>query len=226
MNRRVEPVLRLPAVCIVTRGRGTASSPERSSLLERLAAAARAGAAIVQVRERQLDDRQLLEFVTQVIGMVRPAGTLVLVNDRVDVALAAGADGVHLKSDAPPAGDVRQIASPELVIGRSVHSAEEAAAAGACDYLVFGTVFPSGSKPAGHPVAGIEALKRVCESTTLPVFAIGGISVNRATAVAAAGAAGVAAIGLFSDANDISATVTALRSALTRHAGDVRLGET
>jgi thiamine-phosphate pyrophosphorylase len=210
--------LRLPVICIVTRARGRADSAERASLLGRLAAAATAGATMVQVRERQFDDRQLLVFMRQVIAAIRPAGALALVNDRTDVALAAGADGVHLKSDGPAAEDVRRIVPEGFVIGRSVHSEEEAAGAarsGACDYLLFGTVFHSASKPDDHATTGIGPLAQVCRRVAVPVLAIGGVSVDRAPEIAAAGAAGVAAISLFSEADDIVGTVAALAAALT-----------
>ncbi len=87
--------------------------------------------------------------------------------------------------------------------------------AGGCDYLLFGTVFPSASKPADHPVAGVGALAAVCRGVRLPVLAIGGIAIDNADAVSAAGAAGIAAIGLFADAADTGAAVRALGGALT-----------
>jgi len=207
-----------PFICIVTRGRGAAGTEERRRLVERLAAGARAGASLVQIRERQFDDRQLMSFVQDVVAAVRPAGTRVLVNERTDVALAAGADGVHLKSDGPSAPDVRRIVPPGFLIGRSVHAAAEAAAvaaAGGCDYLIVGTVFPSTSKAGDHPVAGLEALRRTCAAVSLPVIAIGGMSVTRAADVRAAGAAGMAAISLFAEAPDIAAVTASLRDALT-----------
>lgn len=210
--------LATPAICVITRGRGKSSSAERHAVIARLAGAAAAGATMVQVRERQLDDRELLAFVRQVIGAVRAAGTLVLVNERTDVALAAGADGVHLKSNAPAVADIRRIVPDWFVVGRSVHSEVEAArieSDGGCDYLLFGTVFPSVSKSADHPIAGVDALKAVCSRVQLPVIAIGGLSVERAPRILGAGAAGVAAISLFADAPDLAATVRALHAALT-----------
>ena len=210
--------LQHPVICVVTRARGTPRSAEREALVQRLAAASAAGATMVQVRERLLDDRQLLDFTRQVIAAVRPAGAIVLVNERTDIAIAAGADGVHLKSDGVAARDVRRIVPDSFVTGRSIHSIEEAESAeasGGYDYLLFGTVFPSRGKPDGHRTAGVEGLERVCRRVSLPVLAIGGVSVDRAAALAAAGAAGLAAISLFSDAVDIGATVRALRSALT-----------
>ena len=207
-----------PVICIVTRGRGAAGSDERRRLVERLAAGARAGASMVQIRERQFDDRRLLAFVREVVAAVRPAGMRVIVNERTDVALAAGADGVHLKSDGPPASDARRIVPRSCLIGKSVHSEAEASAvvaAGGCDYLIFGTVFPSPSKGGDHPVAGLDALRRTCAAVSIPVIAIGGISVARAPGVCAAGAAGMAAISLFAEAQDIAAVTTSLRDALT-----------
>jgi thiamine-phosphate pyrophosphorylase len=210
--------LRLPGLCIVTRARGRDGSVERHALLDRLAAAADAGATMVQVRERQFDDRDLLTFLQELIARVRPAGAQVMVNDRTDLAMAAGADGVHLKSHAPPTADVRRIAPPGFLIGRSVHGEDEAAAveaAGGCDYLIFGTVFPSPSKPVDHPVAGVNGLAAVCRRVRLPVLGIGGITPERIGAVLDAGAAGIAAVSLFADADDVSATVGAVRDALT-----------
>ena len=215
---------RRPAICVITRGRGGARSAERSALLARLGAAAAAGATMVQVRERQFADRELLEFVRQVVTEVRPAGAHVLVNERTDVALAAGADGVHLKSNAPAVSDVRRVVPAEFLIGQSVHTQEEAAAveaAGGCDYLFYGTVFPSSSKPSDHPIAGVAALAAVCRRVRIPVVAIGGISIELAPQVMSAGAAGVAAIALFSESGDIGATVRSLRAALTLPAGHV-----
>jgi len=213
-----------PIICIVTRGRGAPGSDERRRLTDRLAAAVRGGANMIQVRERQLDDRLLMQFVQDVAATVRPEGAHVIVNDRIDVALAAKADGVHLKSDSPAAADVRRLVPPGFIIGRSVHSPEEAAAveaAGGCDYLLFGTVFPSPSKPGDHPVAGLDALRRVCAAASLPVVAIGGMTPGRAGEVRAAGAAGVAAISFFTDARDAGAAAAALHAALTLPRGHV-----
>lgn len=207
-----------PSLCLVTRVRGREGSPERAALLDHLAAAASAGVDLVQVRERQLGDAALAAFIRELIRQVRPFATRVLVNDRTDVALAAAADGVHLKGNAPPASDVRAIVPGGFLIGRSVHSLDEArtaSALGGCDYLMFGTVYPSASKPVDHPIAGIEGLRAVCRGVTIPVLAIGGITIDRAPAVAGAGAAGIAAISLFSNSSDLAADTAALRRALT-----------
>ena len=213
-----------PVVCVVTRVRGTAGSAERERLLERLTAAAAAGATLIQVRERLLSDRDLLAFTQDLVSRLEPTGAGVLVNDRLDVALAAGAHGVHLKSDGPGAADVRALAPPGFIIGRSIHSEGEATAVsreGGLDYLLFGTVFRSESKPEGHVPAGLEALARACAATVLPVVAIGGIELECAPDVARTGAAGIAAIGLFAGAPDVASVVSRLRDALTVSEGTI-----
>jgi len=179
---------------------------------------------MIQVRERHLDDRALIVFVRELVDVCAGTACAVVVNERSDVALAAGATGVHLKSDSVSVADARMVLGTEAMVGRSVHSVEEAAAvgsAGGCDYLVFGTVYPSSSKAEDHPVAGIEALRKVCSSVSLPVIAIGGISVARAPEVSRAGAAGVAAISLFAESAEMGRVAGDLRNALTLKQGNV-----
>jgi thiamine-phosphate diphosphorylase len=130
---------------------------------------------------------------------VRGTRTRVLVNDRVDVALAAAAHGVHLRADSMPAPRIRRIAADSFLIGRSVHSIADVRRAeeeGGVDYLLFGTVFETASKP-GVAAAGDAALREAVSATRLPVLAIGGVTPATLPRVAAAGAAGFAAIGLF-----------------------------
>jgi thiamine-phosphate pyrophosphorylase len=163
-------------------------------------AVARAGVDLIQIRERGLDDRRLLALVRRVCAATTGYATRVVVNERTDIALAGEADGVHLPGTAPPAGRVRAVVPARFLIGRSVHIEAEAMQTeleGGCDYVMFGTVFSSASKPAGHPIAGISALAAVCRRVKLPVVAIGGIDEARANDAARAGAAGIAAIGLF-----------------------------
>lgn len=203
---------RRPALCLVSNRRTVG---ERS-LVALIGEAARAGVDLIQIRERDLDDRALLTLTRAAVAAVAGTPARVIVNDRTDVALAAGAAGVHLRADSIPAGRVRAMAGPDFLVGRSVHHEDEAAdadAEGACDYLIFGTVFPSSSKPPGHQAAGLAALSRVCARVAAPVLAIGGISIARASDVARAGAAGVAAIQLFAEAADLHETVRALRRA-------------
>ena len=201
---------RPPVICLVTRVRGDAGSLERARLLERLAEAALAGVDVIQVRERLLSDRDLAGFTATLVERVATSPARVLVNDRTDIALAAGAHGVHLKSDGPPAADIRPLVPSGFIVGRSIHSATEARALGTdggYDYLLFGTVFYSDSKPGDHPVAGLGALREVCAAASLPVIAIGGINPERAGQVMEAGAAGIAAISFFTAAQDVAALV-------------------
>lgn len=169
-------------------------------LLDDVRRAAASGVDLIQVRERGISDRDLLALTRRALAAAKGSRARVLVNARTDIALAAPADGVHLPAASPAAPRVRAVTPPGFLVGRSVHDLDEALAAeqqGGCDYLVFGTVYPSASKPAGHRVAGVDALARVCAAVRLPVLAIGGIERDRLPEVAAAGAAGVAAIGAF-----------------------------
>lgn len=165
--------------------------------------AAEAGVEIIHVRERDLEAGELAALVTGVVAATRGSSTKVVVNDRVDVAAACGADGVHLRGDSMPAARVRTMVPDGFLIGRSVHSVREAevasAAAGAVDYLVAGTVFPTTSKPGATTWLGLPGLAAITKAVSVPVLAIGGLTVDRAPEVARAGAKGLAAIALFAD---------------------------
>jgi thiamine-phosphate pyrophosphorylase len=170
------------------------------ALVDRAALAAQQGVDVIQIRERDLPDRELVSLVARIVTAASGTGARVLVNDRADIAIAAGAAGVHLRADSMPASRVRTIVPPGFLVGRSVHTIAEADAAiagGGCDYLLFGTVYASMGKPEGHPVAGLARLEEVCRRSPLPVIAIGGVDRSRVAAVRRAGAAGFAAIGLF-----------------------------
>jgi thiamine-phosphate pyrophosphorylase len=139
-----------------------------------------------------MDARPLVELVRAVVGIARGSATRVLVNDRLDLALAAGADGVHLPSNGLPLTDVR----PRIgLVGVSTHTVTEAVAAeaGKADFVVFGPVFAT----PGKTPAGVDALRRVVEAVRLPVFAIGGITPRNANDTLSAGAAGIAGIRMF-----------------------------
>ncbi len=180
----------------------------------RVSALARAGIDLVQVRERDLEGRALVALVRALVAAVHGTRTRVLVNDRVDVALAAGAHGVHLRGDSAPATRVRTLVPAGFLLGRSVHGLDEGVAvsrAGGLDYLLFGTVFDSASKPRVTP-AGLEPLRRLVAAVRIPVLAIGGIEADRAAAVASTAAAGIAAIGLFGGPDAEAATASARRA--------------
>ena len=189
-----------PVVCLITDRRRFGPSWE-TALVERVRAAARAGVHLVQIRERDLDGGPLTRLVSSCVEAVHGTRTRVLVNDRLDVALAAGAHGVHLRADSFAAPRVRACAPSPFLIGRSVPSVAAAVAAteaGAVDYLIFGTVFETGSKP-GRAAAGLTALASVAAATPLPVLAVGGVTVENARGAIRAGAAGIAAIGMFAE---------------------------
>lgn len=187
-----------PVVCLITdRSRGG-----EDATVERVRWAAGTGVHLVQVRERDLDGGPLTALVRRCVDAVRGSRARVLVNDRVDVALAAGAHGVHLRADSMPAARVRAICPQGFLVGRSVHARDEAiaaAAAGGLDYLLFGTVFATTSKP-GRAPAGLDALAEVASAVTIPVLAVGGVTPDTVNEVVLAGAAGFAAIGMFAAA--------------------------
>jgi thiamine-phosphate diphosphorylase len=178
------------------------STPDSDrALVDRIGAAARAGVHLVQIRQRDWDGGALAQLVTAAVLAVRGTRARVLVNDRLDVALAAGAHGVHLRGDSISAPRVRRVTPAGFIVGRSVHSpeeAEEVARGGGLDYLIFGTVFSTSSKPDAR-CAGIGPLSVGSARVTLPVLAIGGMAPERLAVIADSGAAGFAAIGLFAD---------------------------
>jgi thiamine-phosphate diphosphorylase len=186
---------------------------EAAQLIARIREAGEAGVDIIHVRERALAGGALARVVRRAVDV---AGTArVVVNERMDVALAAGAAGVHLRGDSLSAARLRPAAPAGFLIGRSVHSADDARAVagdGGVDVLTFGTVFPSRSKPEGLAPAGLGALARVVAAVPMPVIAIGGITPDRAAAVMATGAAGLAAIGMFDGADPLAPLVQALRA--------------
>ncbi len=184
-----------------------------------LRALAGAGIGAVQIREKDLDDGALYDL-TRLACLAREstvsASTRVLVNGRLDIALAAGADGAHLPADGLPAAPLRArfgtLFGTDVLLGRSTHSIHEVEQARdeGVDYVVFGPVYPTPGK--GEPT-GIPALAQAVRAAGagVPVFALGGVTLERLGDVAAAGAAGVAAIRLFQDAAALSAVARAAR---------------
>ena len=184
-----------------------------AALREKVRAAFSAGVDYVQVREKDLQGRALAALVEQLASLPRPGGTRLLVNDRVDVAAACGADGTHLPADSLPPAAVRNRYPSKFLIGKSCHSSsevEEATAAGA-DHVLVAPVFDTASKPGMQPM-GLAAFAAICRRSTIPVLALGGVEESNARACLDAGAAGVAGIRLFQQADDISALVARLRN--------------
>lgn len=178
-----------------------------------LAAALRGGVDAVQVRNKAVPAADLLALTRAAAPLCAAAGALLLVNDRIDVALAGGADGVHLSARSLPPADARRI-YPGL-LGVSVHDVASAvaAAAGGADYVTFGHVFASSSKP-GLPPRGPAALRAVVRAVDIPVLAIGGIGPGNAAAVLATGCAGVAVISSILAADEPESAARRLRAAL------------
>jgi len=200
----------LPIVYPITSGNTT---PDH--ILRLVRAAVDAEVPLFQIREKLLPARVLFELVARAAELTRGSKTRLLVNDRSDIALAAGADGVHLTTQSLPVEVVRKIYGAEFLIGVSTHAldeAREARAAGA-DFVVFGPVFETESKRVYGPPQGLEKLAKVArELEQFPVVAIGGITLENAGECFHAGARGVAAIRLLSGADQLSSIVRAIRS--------------
>jgi len=185
--------------------------------LQKIELAAKAGVDWIQIREKDLSGRQLAKLTEQAI-LRAGAGSAVLLNDRVDVAIAAGASGVHLGELGLPPIEVRKLTSQrlagrKLLLGVSAHSLEAAVQAeqAAADYVIFGPVYATPSKADFGPPQGIQRLREVCQRLTIPVLAIGGITQQNAGDAMGAGAAGIAAIRLFQDAGSLDDLIGELR---------------
>jgi thiamine-phosphate diphosphorylase len=172
------------------------------------------GVTTVQLREPGLRGGDLYDLAVTVHAVVR-GRALLIVNDRVDVAVAAGADGVHLPEHSMPLQRLRDYAGDACIIGRSVHSVEAAVRAEreGADYLLAGNVYETASKP-GAPAAGPGLVRAVAEAVRVPVLAVGGITAERVAETVAAGADGIAVIGAVLDADDPAHAARRLRQAL------------
>ena len=189
-----------PIICLITEGKANPENyqTQSSAIIETARSAIRLGVNMIQVREKQLGGRMLFDLSRRLVESIAGTGALILVNDRADVAAAAGADGVHLPEAALPADAVRSV-FPDLLIGVSTHSlasARSAVAAGA-DYILFGPIFETPGK--GQPT-GLDMLSDICrELGTFPVLALGGIDDTNCSGVVAAGASGIGAIRSLND---------------------------
>ncbi len=194
---------------IVITDRKLAAPRSVTSVVE---AALTAGAPSVQLRDKEATGRELLALGRDLRELTRAAGALFFVNDRLDVALALEADGVHLGPDDIPVSMAREIVPDGFLIGYSTDSPTEARAATreGADYLGCGTVYPTSSKPDAGESIGPGGLQRVVASVSVPVVGIGGIGPTQAPDVAAVGAAGVAVIGAVMQASDPAAQVRRL----------------
>ncbi|HXI10466.1 MAG TPA: thiamine phosphate synthase [Thermodesulfobacteriota bacterium] len=172
------------------------SETNPAGLLQRVKEALKGGVRIVQLREKALGGRRLLELALKMHEVTAGFGARLLINDRIDVTLLSGADGVHLGQSSVSASEARGILGAGKLIGVSTHSLTEARAAEAdgADFVTFGPVYPTPSKACYGPPVGIQALKEVSSSVRVPVYAIGGVKKENLREVIAAGAFGAAVI--------------------------------
>ena len=182
--------------CYITDRR---SLPPGVLLIDNIGANLTAGVEWIQIREKDLAARDLFDLTRQVLGLPNPHGSKILVNTRVDVALAAGAAGAHLPAGSPAPRVWRALTPPGFLIGVSCHSLDDVRAAEdqGADYVVFGPVFPPCSKVTGLEPRGIEGLMQAVRAVRVPVLALGGITATNAKDCIQAGAAGIAAISLY-----------------------------
>ena len=210
------PALARPCVCLITDRRRVAPAARTARdeivALERWLDEAIGLVDLIQIRERDLSDADLHGLVRRVASRARGTSSRLLVNDRADVALAAGADGVHLRADGVPPARVRDVARPGWILGRSTHAPGETGDP-ALDYVLFGSVFSAAVKAGGtHPARGLAGLSTAVTASPCAVLAIGGVTIANAADCARAGAAGVAAIGAFVTTG-IRATADGMRAA-------------
>jgi thiamine-phosphate pyrophosphorylase len=192
--------------------------------LAAVTAAVAAGARVVQVRVKGRTDRELHDFARSVVGLCAAAGATCLVNDRVDVALAVGADGTHLGADDLPVAAARRVAGPGHLIGgtaRDPQRARQLVAEGA-DYLGVGPAYPTTTKTGLPDALGPAGVGAVAAAVAVPVIAIGGVTADRIADLLAVGAAGVAVVGAVAGAHDPGAATTALLRALDGRPGSRR----
>jgi len=168
------------------------------SLLDAIARNLFTGIEWIQIREKDLSARTLFELVEAALKLPNPHGSKILVNTRADVALAAGASGVHLPSGSPPARFWRK---QGFLVGVSCHSVEEVrlSETEGADYVVFGPVFPPRSKTTSAEPRGLDYLRRAAASVKIPVLALGGVTRENSAACVSAGAAGIAGITIFQE---------------------------
>jgi len=188
------------------------------SHLEVAQAAIRGGATVIQLRDKEATTRQLVETGRVLRDLTRRMGVAFIVNDRVDVALAVEADGVHLGVDDMPVPIARHLLGPEAIIGFSPETLDQArqAEAEGANYLGVGAVFGTGTKPDAGPPIGVKGLREMVQAVSIPVVAIGGITTDNAARCIQAGAAGVAVISAVVAAEDVEAAARRLREQLEK----------
>jgi thiamine-phosphate pyrophosphorylase len=200
-------------LCYITERLALGADP----LLRVIQEAVRAGVDLIQIREKDLATRPLVEVVQAAVEYGRGSLTRLVVNDRLDVALALGAAGVHLGTQSLPVQAVRRWVPDDFLVGVSCHSLDEALAAesGGADYIVLGPIFATPSKLPYGPPLGLDKLREVATRIKIPLLALGGITVDRVKPCLAAGAAGIAGISIFQNCESLQARVQQLRAEVT-----------
>lgn len=206
-NSRATAAIKL---CYITDRRALYPRP----LLPRILEAVRAGVDLVQVREKDLCTRELVALVRSAVTGAGETKTQIVVNDRLDVALALGASGVHLGASSIPTKEVRSSVGADFLVGVSCHSLDDAlrAEAAGANYVLLGPIFPTPSKLAYGPPLGLHCLQETTARVKIPVIALGGIHVERARPCLKAGARGLAGISLFQDCDSLDERVRELRA--------------
>ena len=181
-------------------------------------AALRGGVSIVQYREKASTTRRMIDEARDLLRLCRRAGVLFIVNDRVDVALAVDADGVHVGQDDMPAGLARALIGPRKILGVSAGNPEEArrAEGEGADYVGASPVFATPTKTDAPPAIGVDGLRALVAAVSIPVVAIGGMNAENAAVILSAGAAGVAVVSAIVSAPDVEAAARAIRDAIGR----------
>jgi thiamine-phosphate pyrophosphorylase len=203
---------RFPPLVLVTDRHATAGR----DLVAVVTRALDAGLPAVQLRDKDLPGRLLLALAEALRAATTHAGALLLVNDRIDVAIAVGADGVHLGGESMPVDVARRLLPASALVGVSAHAASQVAAAAAAgaDFAFFGPVYATPSKAAYGPPQGLARLAEAARAAAIPVLAIGGVGAEEVRAVRAAGAAGAAVVRAILGADDPAAATRALLAAL------------
>ena len=185
----------------------------RQTLSEQIEDALRGGVTLVQLREKNLSKEKFVAEAKAVLALCRQYGVPLIINDRLDVALESGADGVHVGIEDAPVSEIRRQAGPDFIIGataKTVAQARAAQSAGA-DYLGVGAVFPSPTKRNAIRITA-EALREICSSVSIPAVAIGGISAENAPSLKGCGMAGIAVVSAIFGASDIQQAAAGLRA--------------
>lgn len=186
-------------------------------LVRVLTSALAAGVIAIQLRERDLSSRDLLRLAQEVYQLTTASGAQLLINDRVDVALALGGVGVHLRADSLPLTTARKILGLQRLIGISTHSVEEAVRAEAegADYVVLGPIYETPSKTIYGAPLGVRTLEEACRVVRVPIIGIGGVTAARADEIRRAGAFGVAVVTAVLSAGDVERATRELLNAVS-----------